>query len=267
MMNKWKVKSEAAGLSLAAIVLLGAATVRAEMPPQPTKNASLVVEGVVREAFRSLRAMTIDYLFLIEVRSAKAGAEPEFAYNGPLPKAGDALYVYAFQRTPDAPMIAGPGGYRELPTEGSIIVAYLYPRNRSGWQFAYPRGFELKGRVAADDISPLSPAPVRPTPTAPVTPVAPVPVGPPHRLGIQAVPVVLAGQRGLRITMVVPGSVAARAGLVPGDVILKAGAAATGELSALVDQVLNSGPRLPLLVRRAGSGREDVVEVDFGPAP
>jgi hypothetical protein len=261
-----------------------ASPVWAEMPPQPNARASLVVEGVVREGFQSVRTTTVDHVFAIEVRSARLGTQPELPYDGPVPKPGDVIYVRAFQRTPDAPPIPGPGGYRELPAEGSVIVAYLYPRAGAGWQFAYPLGFEVQGRISADDLGPLTPQPARTMPITPgavppaanpVSPVAvsPVPVvvapsvivGPPRRLGVQGVPIVIADQRGLRITMVVPGSVAARAGLVPGDVILKAGGMATRDLSVLTDHIVNAGPRLPLLVRRAATGTDDVVEVDFGP--
>jgi len=238
----------------------------------------MVVEGVVRETFRSVRRATVDYVFLIEVRSARLGSKPQLPYDGPLPKPGGVLYVHAFQRTPDAPRMAGPGGYRELPAEGSIIVAYLYPRNGPGWQFAYPLGFEVRGRIAADDLGPLTPQPARPMPVPmtvePVPPgsvpvIGPVPivVRPPRRLGVQVVPIVIADERGLRITMVVPNSVAARAGLVPGDVILKAGGQATRELSVLTDHIVNAGPRLALVVRHAATGTDDVVEVDFGHVP
>jgi hypothetical protein len=257
----------------------------AELPPQPNDRASLVVEGIVREAFRSVRTTRVDDVFLIEVRSARLGANPQQPYAGPLPKPGDAIYVHAFQRTPDAPPIPGPVGYRELPSEGSVIVAFLYPRNGSGWQFAYPLGFVEQGKVASDDVSPLTPLPARTTPLpgsplsdspalgGPVSvvpvPVVPLPVVPvrPRLLGVQAVPVVVADERGLRLTGVLPGSVAARAGLVPGDVILKAGNVATIDLGALTDQVVNAGPRLPLFVRRAANGAHEVVDVDFGPIP
>ena len=245
---------------LAALAM--AASTRAEMPPQPNAGASLVVDGVVREMFRSVRTTTIDYVFLIEVSSAKLGGNPQFPYSGLVPKPGDRIYVHAFQRTPDAPQIPGPGGYRSLPAEGSVIVAYLYPINGSGWQFAYPLGFEQKGRVGADDFGPLTPQPARPMPPDGPAPVALVP---PRRLGVQVAAIVIANQSGLRITMVLPGSAAARAGLVPGDVILKANGLATNEVSKLTDQLVSSGPRLPLVVRHAATGLEDVVEIDFGP--
>lgn len=260
----WQISALSFCLGIAAIA-------RAEMPPQPNAGASLIVEGVVRETFRSVRTTTVDYVFLLEVRAAKAGNKPEFPYSGPLPKRGDALYVYAFQRTPDAPQIPGPVGYRSLPAEGSVIMAFLYPRGGSAWQFAYPVGFETVGRAAADDLSPLSAQPARAMPleaiVVPPVVVPPVVVAPPRRLGVQVTPVVISDQRGLRITNVLPASPAARAGLVPGDVILKAAGLATGEASVLTDRVVNSGPRLPLFVRHAASGLEDTVEIDFAPLP
>ncbi|HWC89206.1 MAG TPA: hypothetical protein VG433_06115, partial [Pirellulales bacterium] len=82
---------------------LAASPARAEMPPQPNARASLVVEGVVREGFQSVRTTTVDHVFAIEVRSARLGTKPELAYDGPVPKPGDVIYVHAFQRTPDAP--------------------------------------------------------------------------------------------------------------------------------------------------------------------
>src|SRR5438045_4279378 len=99
-----------ARLSLAFALALAAwpdPIARAEMPPQSKEQATLIVEGIVRESFRSVRATRIDFLFEIEVRSAQAGNAPEVAFPGVLPTSGDLLYVLAFQRRPDAPQVPG----------------------------------------------------------------------------------------------------------------------------------------------------------------
>ena len=179
-----------------ALMLAAFTNARGEMPPQPNERATLIVEGVVRESFTSVRPTVIDFLFEIEVRSARAGSSPERPFEGSLPGTGQVLYVHAFQRRPDAPQVPGPVGYRALPAEQETIRAYLYPRGQGGWQFAYPLGFE---RAGGGDSRPGS------------EPASP---GVPRRIGVMVIPVALGNRTGLRVTEVTPGS---PAGPLPGS--------------------------------------------------
>jgi membrane-associated protease RseP (regulator of RpoE activity) len=246
----------AMGMLFFAVVVLAASTLRGELPPQRLENATLIVDGIVREAFKSTRQTTVDYIFLIEVRSARLGPAPELPYEGTVPKEGDAIYVHAFQRTPDAPRIPGPGGYHQLPTERSIITAYLYPHDANTWQFAYPLGFEKKGTATDNDSSPLEPQPPRDG-TVPQTNSRP------RQIGVFVNPTVVNGQRGLRIESVTRGSPAAQAGLKAGDVILTANEVPTQSLSDLTRQITQSTISLILSVRDARTGQVGDVTVTW----
>jgi serine protease Do len=233
---------------VAAILAAAAPIALAEMPPQPKEQATLVVEGLVRESFRSVRSTRIDSLFEIEVRSAQPGRAPSSPLEGLPPRPGDLIYVLAFQRRPDAPQVPGPVGYRDLPAEQDVIRAYLYPRNGGGWQFAYPLGFERIGR----DDSPRGPEP------------APGGPGRPRRIGILAMPIAVGDRAGLQVTAVTPGTPAHRAGLEPGDVILEADGLATRTLADLASQVARAGGRLRLTIRNVRDGRIQALDLDLG---
>jgi hypothetical protein len=240
------------GLVLAALAP-PISSVRAEMPPQPKEAASLVVEGVVHESFRSLRSTRIDHLFEIEVRSAQLGTSPDTRFEGVLPRSGDLIYVFAFQRRADAPQVPGPVGYRDLPAEQDVIRAWLYPRLGGGWQFAYPLGFERNGR--ADAVS--EPADAQGVAGAGALPASR------RRLGVLVVPALVGNRPGLQITNVTPGQRASRAGLEPGDMILEADGAPVRSLGDLTSRVARAGDKLRLLIRNVRNGQLQSTEIDM----
>jgi hypothetical protein len=247
---------------LLAVALAGLAlfscSARAEMPPQPKEAASLVVEGIVRESFRSVRSTQVDFLFEIEVRSAQLGKAPEAPFEGVLPRSGELLYVLAFQRRLDVPRVPGPVGYRDLPAEQDVIRAWLYPRIGGGWQLAYPLGFERAGRAEVG----LGPEAVE-TPTIPGPGAVPVPR---RRLGVLVMPSLVGNRAGLQITSVTPGARASRAGLEPGDVILEADGVPTRTLGDLTSQIARAGGKLRLLIRNVRDGQLKPTEVDMSGA-
>jgi hypothetical protein len=247
---------------LVALALAGLAlsccTARAEMPPQAKEAASLVVEGAVRESFRSVRSTRVDFLYEIEVRSAQVGKAPEAPFEGVLPRSGELIYVLAFQRRLDAPRVPGPAGYLDLPAEQDVIRAWLFPRIGGGWQFAYPLGFERIGRAEGG----LGPEAVE-TQTIPGAGAAAVPR---RRLGVLVMPSLVGNRAGLQITSVTPGARASRAGLEPGDVIVEADGVPTRSLGDLTSQIARAGGKLRLLVRNVRSGQIQPTEVDMSGA-
>jgi hypothetical protein len=231
-----------------AVVGLTASVARAELPPQSNEQATLIVEGVVRESFQSVRPTQVDYLYEIEVRSASVGQAPERALEGAVPGQGEVIYVHGFRRRPDAPPVPGPVGYRDLPAEQESIRAYLYPRNSGGWQFAYPVGFERIGRGG-----PGEPFPGTPPGDAP-----------PRRLGIMVMPASVGDRPGLRVTAVTPGTPGGRGGLEPGDIILEADGTAIRTLNDLTSRVARAAGKLRLLIRNVRNGRIETLEIDLG---
>ena len=233
---------------------LSVSIARAEMPPQLKERATLIVEGVVRQTFRSVRTTRIDFLFEIHVRSAQVGSSPETPYEGLLPRPGDLVYALAFQRRRDAPRVPGPVGYLTIPAEQDYVRVYLYPRSGGGWQLAYPLGFERLGRGEAA----LGPEPTdfRPEPGPGVVP--------PRRIGVMLVPIALGNRSGLQVTEVTPGGPAHRAGLEPGDLILEADNVSTRTLADLTTQLAQAADKLHLVIRNVRTGQIQPLEVDLG---
>jgi len=236
-----------------ALAALSVTIARAEMPPQPKEQATLIVEGVVRQVFRSVRATRIDYLFEIQVRSAQVGSAAETPFDVSLLRSGDMIYALAFQRRRDAPRVPGPVGYLTLPAEQDLVRAYLYPRLGGGWQLAYPLGFEKLGRGEASPGP--EPTDFRPEPAPGVVP--------PRRIGVMLVPVALGNRAGLQVTEVTPGGPARRAGLEPGDVILEADNVPTRSMADMTAQVARAGGKLHLVIRNVRNGQLQTLDVDL----
>jgi hypothetical protein len=239
-----------------ALAALSVTIARAEMPPQPKEQATLIVEGVVRQVFRSVRSTRIDYLFEIQVRSAQVGSAPETPYDASLLRSGDMIYALAFQRRRDAPRVPGPVGYLTLPAVHDLVGAYLYPRQGGGWQLAYPLGFEKLGRGEASPGP--EPTDFRPEPAPGIVP--------PRRIGVMLVPVALGNRSGLQVTEVTPGGPAQRAGLEPGDVILEADNLPVRTMVDMTAQLARAGAKLHLVIRNVRNGQLQNLDVDLASA-
>ena len=65
----------------------------------PTRDdAVLVVDGVVREVFSSVRRDRVDLIVQIEVKRSEAVRSPRVASRVPMPAPGDMVYVHTSQR-------------------------------------------------------------------------------------------------------------------------------------------------------------------------
>jgi hypothetical protein len=239
-----------------ALAALSVTSARAEMPPQPKEQATLIVEGVVRQVFRSMRTTRIDFLFEIQVRTARLGSAPETPFDVSTLRSGDMIYALAFQRRRDAPRVPGPVGYLTLPAEGDLVRAYLYPRLGGGWQLAYPLGFEKLGRGEASPGP--EPTDFRPEPAQGVLP--------PRRIGVMLVPVTVGNRAGLQVTEVTAGGPAHRAGLEPGDVILEADNVPIRTMADMTAQLTRANAKLHLVIRNVRNGQLQTLDVDMGGA-
>lgn len=248
-------------VSLALVATISPAS-RGELPPQPKEEAPLVVEGAVREVFRSVRRTRIDYLVAIEVRSARLRPPVEEEEPGGEvrePKVGEVVYVRAFRRRADAPALPGPVGYRAIPAEGTVIRAYLYPSNQGGLQFAYPEGFD---RLGSAEPGPLDAEPS--TGDNPLPPSIDPDAGSRRRIGVFVAQVRVGNRRGLQVNAVVPESPAARAGLEPGDIILEADGVETQDVAGLNRLVSAAGEKVRLTIRDVRTGQRQEIEVPLG---
>jgi S1-C subfamily serine protease len=237
--------------------------------PVAKTDAALVVDGVVREVFRSPRAGQVDYLVQIEVNRAEIGRLPSAGPRPPMPAPSESVYVHVFQ---------GPNGHRMVPSERALIRAYLTPRAKGGWEGTFPDWYEatadrLAGAGPNDPAPPLadSAPPPRGIP-------APEPDQAPNRtpestggrtaiasLGATVETLSAQGHRVLRITAVERGGAGQKAGLEVGDIIAGVnGKAITG--ADQIEQAARQGGTLALVVVDVNTGKGVRVDVALGSA-
>ncbi|MFO0810421.1 MAG: PDZ domain-containing protein [Gemmataceae bacterium] len=227
-----------------AAVILGLWAVRADAQQRDRVgkgDATLVVEGVVRQVFRSARQGQTDYLVQIDVQRSEARRPLKGPTRPPVPAPGDVVYVHVFQR-PDA------GGHAAPPAERAQVRAYLVPRETGGWEGTFPDWFEVTAERPADATA------ADPAPSAPENPKERSP------LGLTTESLKVEGRVGLRVTSVERGSPAQRAGLEVGDVIVGAkGNPLTGPDQ--LDKLARGGVAFSLMVLDVNTGRATQIEV------
>ena len=200
---------------------------------------------MVREIFRSPRQSQTDYLVQIEVSRSEYGRSPADPRRVQAPAPGDQIYVHVSQANDNRNRLGG-GGTQALPDERTQIRAYLYPRAQGGWEGAYPEWYDqLNASIAsrgANDPEPPADVPLKPAPGS-------TPAGPAQadsilqKLGVKAEQVQVSGRLVFKVTEVIPGTPAQKAGIEPGDAII----GLNGGFITTLDQFATS-----LAARRAG---------------
>jgi S1-C subfamily serine protease len=253
----------------AAWLVTGVGLTRADQPTQSKHDAPLVIDGVVREVFRSPRQTNTDYLVQIEVHAAALGKAAFDRQRLNVPAPGDDVYVHVFQRRSDAPRSPTAGGYKSLPAEGSTVRAYLFPRAQGGWAGAYPDWFDAtrSDRAVAQEVEPAAgdEAPATPAPTNVTTNLGSVP-----RffslLGIDGQLVNAGGRMAIQASSVAADSPAALAGIEPKDVIVEVNGSPLNDPAKLVAAIQRDGQVLKLGVIDSRTGKLVPVEVNVANA-
>jgi serine protease Do len=240
----------------ASLAFAADAPAQAQRPSQPKSGAAAIVDGVVREVFRSPRRDQVDYLVQIDVRRSELGRGAVDTRRILIPAPGDPVYVHLSQTG------AG-GGHNAIPTERSSIRAYLYPREQGGWEGASPDWFEPSD-VAFAPRGGDEPAP----PAEPESRTAQKPSAPERgssilqTLGVKADEVHASGRLVLKITEVTPGSPAQKAGFEKGDVIIGANGQGFTSLDQLADLLRKGGPMGELAVLNVQNGQQAKVRIE-----
>lgn len=228
-------------------------------PPAPAQEregkeqAALVVDGVVREVFRSPRKGQVDALVQIKVRKAELGQGALASGRMFIPAPGEDIYIHAVELAQDA--------RRAIPAERAQLRAYLAPRPQGGWQGASSDWFELTSN---------SPAPAAPGDPPPLAEGGPQPGNPPaprsilEILGIEANPTKVGQGIVLRVAKVAPGGPSAKAGIEPGDVITAANDAPIAGLDQMAEVIRKGGAVATLTVLNVRNGEATPVKVDLG---
>jgi serine protease Do len=270
-----KTREATLGVVVAAAASLGlvGGSTRAQQRGTPSKDeAVLVVDGVVREVFRSVRRDRVDYLVQIEVKRSEAGRTPREPLRVLVPAPGDLVYVHASDPQAAQNLAGGrepaAGGRRVVPSERSQVRAYLVPRARGGWEGTSQDWFDLTSDQPVAE-SPSDPAPAANEPSSASSPSpAPGPApGPGSKsalaaLGLSGEGLDAQGRFVIRVTSVERGGPAQRAGLEPGDVIVAANDAELKSFDQL-DQLARQGGTLNLIVLDVNTSKGARVTVDL----
>ncbi len=251
------------GAGIVVIPALLPAQALAQRAAQTKEGASIIVEGAVREVFRSPRQNQVDYVVQIDVARSEYGRAPADPRRVQAPAPGDQIYVHVF-----TPVDGFRGvGHSSIPAERSQVRAYLYPRAQGGWEGAFPdwldpSNVEPAGRGPNDPEPPAGAAPA-PAPTAPSSTSTPATTGSIlQKLGLRAEQVTVSGRLVLKTVDVVPDSPAAKAGIEPGDAIIGVNGGFITDLDQLAATILKGGPVATLVVLDIRSGKQTPVKVD-----
>ncbi len=220
-------------------------------------DAPLVVDGVVRQVFRSPRQERTDYLLQIEVLRSE-GRKPlaggaRLRFPGP----GESVYVHVFQRVDPSGRPVSAGSFQGLPEERMPVRVYLAPRTQGGWEGTFPDWFEM-----TED---------RPAEVSPDDPEPRIAEKPPARsgkssLGMTTESLKAQNRLTLRITSVERGGTAQKSGLEVGDII----AGVDGDSITDAEQIellAAKGKKFSLIVVDVNTGRGAEVEIDPAQQP
>jgi len=265
--NRWRALASAL-----LVVVGGVGLAQAQLQPQPQgkQDAPVVVDGIVREVYKSPRQTNTDYVVQIEVQGAQLGKAPQERLRLGIPVPGDDVYVHVFQPREGAPRNAAAGGHRAIPTEGSTIRAYLYPRAQGGWGGAYPDWFDANNniRAAAEEVEPAAAEVAANAPNAGAGAGMTVEGLPKFfaLLGIEGQLVNAGGKLALQATDVVANSPAALAGVEPKDVILEVNGTPLNDVNKLIESIQKGGEILKLGVLDSRTGKVLPVELNLARA-
>lgn len=219
---------------------------------QGRDSAALVVEGVVRDVYRSTGANRNDSLVEVEVTRSELGKGRREPLRVLVPAPGDLLYIHASGT---------------VPGDRAPIRAFLAPRAGGGWEAA-----------SADWFDSTSPPPLAENPAPRPSPL-PSPTPSPRsstgrlssaKLGLTGEGATVAGRYVVKVSGLDRGGPAMKAGLEVGDVII---AVNEKELTGpdSLDAAAESGGTLNLIVQDINTGKGARVALEIprpaGPSP
>jgi S1-C subfamily serine protease len=251
----------------AAMALVPAAATAQQRGRQPKEGASVIVDGVVREVFRSARQTQTDYLVQVEVQRSEYGRSPADSRRVQAPAPGDQIYVHIHQPAEGQGRFASPG-HSAIPAERSQIRAYLYANAQGGWEGALPDWFDQTSTTVATRGA-NDPEPTPGAEPIPDVTTAPAPAPAPganasilQKLGIRAEQVRVSGRLVLKILDVLPESPIGRAGIEPGDAILGINGGFITDIDQIGAALAKGGATATFAVLNHRDGQAVPVKVD-----
>ena len=230
--------------------LLALPTAQAQQPARVAKaDASVVVEGVIRQVFRSPRQGRIDYLAQVEVARAEARRRLDANAKVTMPVPGDVIYVHLTQAMDAQGRVVAGQSHANLPGERSLVKAFLAPRASGGWEGTFPEWVEVakaEAESAPSDLPPVSELPTsRPAASG---------------LGATLEALKVQGRLVLKVNGLDKGGAAQESGLEVGDVIVGVNGAELTSPDQL-DQLAAAGKPFKVIVVDVNSGQASEVPV------
>jgi S1-C subfamily serine protease len=189
-------------LSLIMLVSLQTAIFSQQREKVAKTDAVLVVEGTVKQLFRSPRQSRTDYIVQLDAAKVEVKKRPGSTARVTIPVPGDVVYVHVYQLNSGIQPVASLDSYGSLPAETARIRAYLSPREAGGWEGTFPDWYEVTGEATAGNSS----SEAAPTPT--------------RNLGLSCELIKIGNRSGLKVTSLERGGAGQKAGLELGDVIV-----------------------------------------------
>lgn len=218
------------------IMLAWFITLYAQSPQKQSKaDATLVVEGTVKQVFRSSQQNRMDVLVQVEVTKSEARKKQTTTVRNSIPGPGESIYIHLFQLPAEFSEVAGLEQYK-VPAEKASIRCYVAPRETGGWEGVFPDWFEatsLNATVSAD------------TPAANSSKT--------FGMNSELISVGSGNRKGLKVTSVERGGTAQKAGLEVGDIIV----AANGNAITSIEQ-------LQTLAKEKNSVALHVIDISTG---
>jgi serine protease Do len=239
----------------------GGAQAMAQPANRSREEAGVIVEGVVREVFRTTRTGGLAYLVQLDVSRSELGRGYRGTARVAGPAPGDPLYIYIEQPGLDGGRLSGGDLRMPLPEQQTTVRAFVNPRSQGGWENACPEWYE-----------PIAPGAVARNPGAPGPAPAQEVQNPANSrsaldlLGVRAEQAQASGRLVFKVSEVLPGTPAANAGIEKGDAIIGVNGAPITGVDEFAATLKREGPTVKLVVLNTRTGQPALVPVDLTPA-
>lgn len=232
---------------LTAVLLLNAQTSLAQQRGAAKKDATVAVDGTVKQIYRSQKQGRNDYVAQVQVERTEARKRLDANAKVGVPVPGDVIYVHLTQKLDGAGRVVAAESHSSIPGEGSIVKVFLAPRESGGWEGTFPDWVEVVKAEAepANEIFPdETPAP-RPAAGG---------------LGLTAETLRVQGRIALRVTAIERGSDAQKSGLEVGDVIVGVNGAELTDPNQ-IEQLAKKGKPFSVIVVDVNTGKGAQVDI------
>jgi S1-C subfamily serine protease len=213
-------------------------------------DAPLVIDGVVRQVFRSTIQGRDEYLLQIDVQQSEGRKSVPEGSRLRFPGPGESVYVHVSPRQDQAGRAIIGGSRKDLPDEKSQVRAYLTPREQGGWEGVIPDWYEVGGDRAAGA-----------GPDDQTRDIAQNSRSGKSRLGMTTEVLKVENRIALRVTSVERDGAAQKCGLEVGDIIAGAEGAAITD-AAQLEGLAAKGKKFSLIVVDVNTGKGAQVEID-----